>query len=167
TDRPIKGHGTGWKVEQAALAVAGAFYRFDRMKSKAPDAKAALRKVTLLVPNRADIQQGETALARGEAIAEGIALTKDLGNLPGNVCTPTYLAEQAQELGKRHGMRVEVLEQKQIEKLGMGCFLAVARGSRQPPKLIVVEYQGGKRGAAPVALVGKGITFDTGGIPIK
>src|SRR6202008_1170685 len=91
----------------------------------------------------------------------------DLGTLPGNYCTPAYLAEQAQELGKRYGIRVEVLEQKDIEKLGMGCFLAVARGSRQPPKFIVLEYQGGKRDAPPVALVGKGITFDTGGISIK
>jgi leucyl aminopeptidase len=104
---------------------------------------------------------------RGLAIAEGTKFAKDLGNLPGNYCTPTYLAEQALELGKRHGIRVDVLEQKDIEKLGMGCFLAVARGSREPPKLIVLEYQGGKRGAAPVALVGKGITFDTGGISIK
>ncbi len=83
------------------------------------------------------------------------------------MCTPTYLAEQAQELGKRHGLRVEVIEQKEIEKLGMGAFLAVARGSRQPPKFIVLEYHGGKRDAPPVALVGKGITFDTGGISIK
>jgi len=101
------------------------------------------------------------------AIAEGMALAKDLGNLPGNHCTPTYLAEQAVDLGKRHGIKVEVLEQKDCEKLGMGCFLAVARGSSQPPKFIVMEYQGGKRDEPPVALVGKGITFDTGGISIK
>jgi leucyl aminopeptidase len=121
----------------------------------------------LHVPRRSEISAGEQAAARAMAIAEGIAFAKDLGNLPGNHCTPTYLAEQAVEMGKRQGVKVEVLEQKDLEKLGMGCFLAVARGSRQPPKLIVMEYHGGKREAPPVALVGKGITFDTGGISIK
>ena len=163
----VKRRDTSWKVEQAVLGLMEGLYRFDRLKSKAPEAKRALRKVTLVVADRAEVAEGETAADRGRAIAEGVALAKDLGNLPGNVCTPTYLAEQAVELGKRHGIRVEVLEQKEMEKLGMGCFLAVARGSRQPPKLIVMEYQGGARNAPPVALVGKGITFDTGGISIK
>jgi leucyl aminopeptidase len=83
------------------------------------------------------------------------------------VCTPTYLGEQAIELGKQHGLKVEVLEQKEIEKLGMGCFLAVAKGSKQPPRFIVMEYWGARKEEPPVALVGKGITFDTGGISIK
>ncbi len=167
TDLTVKGRDIAWKVEQAVLCVMEGIYRFDRMKSKPPEIKRALRKVVLHVANRDEIAQGQPAVNRGLAIAEGMKFAKDLGNLPGNYCTPTYLAEQAQELGKRHGIRVDVLEQKDIEKLGMGCFLAVARGSREPPKLIVLEYQGGKRGAAPVALVGKGITFDTGGISIK
>ncbi len=167
TDLPLKRRDTGWKVEQAVLAISEGLYRFDRLKTKANEAKRALRKVVLHVARRNEIAEGESAVARGQAIAEGVALTKDLGNLPGNICTPTYLAEQAQELGKRHGLKVEVLEQRDMEKLGMGCFLAVARGSRQPPKLIVMEYSGGKRDAPPVALVGKGVTFDTGGISIK
>jgi leucyl aminopeptidase len=167
TDLPLKRRDMGWKVEHAVLAVKEGVYRFDRLKSKPPESKRALRKVILHVSKRAEIAEGEIALERGQAIAEGIALAKDLGNLPGNVCTPAYLAEQAQELGKRHGLKVEVLERKEIEKLGMNCFLAVAQGSVQPPKLITIEYQGGKRDAAPVALVGKGITFDTGGISIK
>ena len=167
TELPLKRRDTAWKVEHAVIAVTEGFYRFDRMKSKAPEAKRSLRKVTLHVGKRGDIPEGETALARGEAIAEGMALAKDLGNLPGNVCTPAYLAEQAIDLGKRHGLKVEILEKKDIERLGMGSFLAVAQGSTQPPKLIVMEYQGGKRDAPPVALVGKGITFDTGGISIK
>jgi leucyl aminopeptidase len=87
--------------------------------------------------------------------------------MPGNLCTPTYLAHQALEVGKRHGFTVEILERKDIEQLGMGAFLAVARGSLQPPKLIVMEYHGGDPGAQPVVLVGKGITFDAGGISIK
>ena len=167
TDLALKRRDTAWKVEHAVLSVTEGVYRFDRLKSKPADSKRALRKVTLHVSKRSEIGEGDIALARGQAIAEGITLAKDLGNLPGNICTPTHMAEQAQELGKRHGIRVEVLEQKELEKLGMGSFLAVARGSTQPPKLIVFEYHGGKRDAPPIALVGKGITFDTGGISIK
>jgi leucyl aminopeptidase len=167
TDLPLKRRDTAWKVEHAVLAVKDGVYRFDRLKSKPPEAKRALRKVTLHVSTRAEATDAEIGLQRGEAIAEGITLAKDLGNLPGNICTPTYLAEQAQELGKRHGMKVQVLDRKEIEKLGMHSFLAVAQGSTQPPKFITLEYQGGKRDAPPVALVGKGITFDTGGISIK
>jgi leucyl aminopeptidase len=167
TDLALKRRDTAWKVEHAVIAVGEGAYRFDRMKSKPPEAKRALRKVTMHVSKRSEIAEGETAMERGQAIADGVAFAKDLGNLPGNICTPSYLAEQAQEMGKRNGIKVEVLEQKDIEKLGMGSFLAVARGSRQPPKLIVLEYQGGKRDAPPIALVGKGITFDTGGISIK
>jgi leucyl aminopeptidase len=167
TDVPVKRREIGWKVEQAVLAIMDGVYRFDRMKSKQPENKRTLRKVVLQVAKRNEITEGETAIERALAIAEGIALAKDLGNLPGNYCTPTYLGEQAIELGKRHGIKVEVLEQKDIEKLGMGSFLAVAKGSSQAPKLIVFEYNGGKKDAPPVALVGKGITFDTGGISIK
>ncbi|APV51704.1 leucyl aminopeptidase [Betaproteobacteria bacterium GR16-43] len=167
TDLPLKKRDTGWKVEQAVLCIMDGVYRFDRMKSKASETKRALRRVVLHVARRNEIAEGETAVIRGQAIAEGIALTKDLGNLPANICTPTYLAEQAQELAKRHGMKADILEQKDLEKLGMGSFLAVARGSRQPPKLIVLEYHGGARDAQPVAIVGKGVTFDTGGISIK
>jgi len=167
TDLPVKRRDTSWKVEQAVLCIMDGVYRFDRLKSKASETKRALRKVVLHVARRNEIAEGETSIARGQAIAEGVSLAKDLGNLPGNICTPTYLAEQAQEIGKRHGIKVEVLEQKDMEKLGMGSFLAVARGSRQPPKLIVMEYHGGAREQRPVALVGKGVTFDTGGISIK
>jgi leucyl aminopeptidase len=167
TDVKVKGRDMDWKVEQAVLAIMEGVYRFDRLKSKQPENKRALKKVSLHVTKRNEIAEGEAALARGEAIAAGMALAKDLGNLPGNYCTPTYLGEQALELGKTHGLRVEVLDRKEIERLGMGSFLAVARGSSQPPRFIVMEYQGGKRDEPPVALVGKGITFDTGGISIK
>jgi leucyl aminopeptidase len=167
TDAALKRRDVGWKIEQAVLAVMEGVYRFDKMKSKPQESKRALKKIVLHVAKRTEIAEGEMAIARGVAIGEGISFAKDLGNMPANYCTPTYLGEQAIELGKRHGLRVEVLEQAQIEKLGMGSFLAVARGSVQPPKLIVMEYQGGKRDDPPVALVGKGITFDTGGISIK
>jgi leucyl aminopeptidase len=166
-DVAVKRHDVAWKCEQIVAAVMEGTYRFDRMKSKPAEAKRALRKVVINVAQRNDAAAAEPAVTRAVAIAEGVAFAKDLGNLPGNVCTPTYLAEQAQELGKRAGIKVEVIDQKELEKLGMGCFLAVARGSKQPPKFIVLEYQGGERNSPPVALVGKGITFDTGGISIK
>src|SRR5690606_26072327 len=102
------------------------------------------------------------------AIGRGMSLARDLGNLPGNICTPTYLAEQAQELAKRlPSIRTEVLDQPELEKLKMGAFLSVARGSRQPPKLIVMHYRGGSEEERPIVLVGKGLTFDAGGISLK
>src|SRR4051812_10857047 len=167
-DLPLKKRDIAWKVEQAVIAFMDASYRFDRLKSKpAADAKKGLKKVTLQVARKADVQEAETASDRAFAIAEGMAFTRDLGNLPGNYCTPTFLAEQAVELGKRHGLKVEVFDQKGIEKLGMGSFLAVAQGSKQPPRFIVLEHRGGRKDEAPVVLVGKGVTFDTGGISIK
>ncbi|MGE5096367.1 MAG: leucyl aminopeptidase [Betaproteobacteria bacterium] len=164
---PVKGRDGAWKIEQAVRAVMEGMYRFDKLKSKPPRAKRALKKVVFHVANRPETSAAEAAIERGTAIAEGITLAKDLGNLPGNICTPTYLAQQARDLAKRHGFKVEILERKDIAKLGMGAFLAVARGSPEPPKLVVMEYHGGARDAQPVVLVGKGITFDTGGISIK
>jgi leucyl aminopeptidase len=96
-----------------------------------------------------------------------MALTRDLGNLPANVCTPTYLAESAVKLAREWKLAVEVLERKDMEKLGMGTLLSVTKGSHQPPKLIVLRYAGAGARERPVVLVGKGITFDTGGISLK
>ncbi|NWG75674.1 MAG: leucyl aminopeptidase, partial [Rubrivivax sp.] len=102
-----------------------------------------------------------------QAIAAGVTLARELANRPGNHCTPTFLAEQAKALAKSHGLKVDVLERKDVEKLGMGAFLAVAQGSHEPLRFVVLRYQGAGKGDAPVVLVGKGITFDTGGISIK
>ena len=138
------------------------------MKSKPPERKAALGKVVLHVAGRGDVAKGESAAARAKAIADGVRLARDLGNLPANVCTPSHLASEARALAKHHGLACEILDQHQMEKLGMGAFLAVARGSHQPPKLIVLKHQGAsKKSEAPVVLVGKGVTFDTGGISLK
>jgi len=167
TDVAVKKRDIDWKVEQAVLLLRESAYRFDRMKSKPSDAKRALRKVALHVESRTDLAAGEAAAARAVAIADGADLARDLGNLPANVCTPTYLASQAEEMAKKHGLRCEVLGEKEIEKLAMGSFLSVAQGSRQPPRFIVLEHAGGKKGSAPVVLVGKGVTFDTGGISLK
>ena len=168
TDVKVRRRDTAFMVEQAVLGIMDGMYRFDRMKSKPTETKRALRKVTLHVARRGDIATGEAAAARAKAIAEGVHLARDLGNLPANICTPSYLAAEAHELAKHHGLECEVLDQKDLEKLGMGAFLAVARGSRQPPKLIVLEHRGAKKkDSPPVVLVGKGVTFDTGGISIK
>jgi leucyl aminopeptidase len=164
---PVNGRDGAWKIEQAVLTVMDGMYRFDKLKSEPPKRKRALTKVVLHVTDRSEASAAETAIHRAVAIAEGITLAKDLGNLPANVCTPTYLAEQARELGHQHGFEVKILDHKGIEQLGMNALLAVAGGSRQPPKLIVMEYHAGAREALPVVLVGKGITFDTGGLSIK
>jgi leucyl aminopeptidase len=164
----VNGRDPAWKIEQAVLAVMDGLYRFDRLKSRPRrERQRALGKVVLHCADGAPASATEAAVDRAVAIGEGVTLAKDLGNMPGNLCTPTYLARQARELGERHGFTVNILEQPELEQLGMHSFLAVARGSRQPPKLIVMEYHGGAPGAQPVVLVGKGITFDAGGISIK
>ena len=163
----VKGRDMAWKLRHTVEAVEMALYRFDQLKSHKPDKKRPLRKLVLSVGKRSELASGETAVQRGLAISAGMTLARDLGNLPGNICTPTYLADQARALGQQYGMQTTVLERADMEKLGMGSLLSVARGSRQPPKLIVLEYKGGKDGEPPVALVGKGLTFDAGGISIK
>jgi leucyl aminopeptidase len=167
TELPVKKRDIAWKIEQAVIASTESVYRFDRLKSKHDEVRRPLRRLVLSVPRRNELAIGEEAVQRGIAIAEGMNLAKDLGNLPGNICTPSYLAEQAQELARTHKLKIEVLEQKDMEALKMGALLSVAKGSRQPPKLIVLEYRGGDEKRKPIALVGKGITFDAGGISLK
>ncbi len=167
TELNVRRRSVEWRVEQAVLVAMEAVYRFDRMKSKHEEVRRPLRKVTLSVQRRNEIASCEEAARRGQAIAQGMNFAKDLGNLPGNVCTPTYLADQARGLANTYDIQVEVLEQAELEKLGMGAFLSVAKGSRQPPKLIVLRYEGAGKPAKPLVLVGKGITFDAGGISLK
>ncbi|MDB5812732.1 MAG: leucyl aminopeptidase, partial [Betaproteobacteria bacterium] len=154
----VKQRDLGWRAAQAAIAAADSTYRFDRMKSKRESARG-VRHLTLLVAERGALAAAETGMNQGAAIALGMSLAKDLGNLPPNVCTPSYLAQSARDLGKQYKLSVQVLERKDMEKLGMGSLLSVARGSDEPPKLIVVKYDGGPRGEKPYALVGKGVTF--------
>jgi leucyl aminopeptidase len=152
-------------AQALAGAVAEATYVYRHTKPSAPPA-STLASVTLL-GERADTPALQHGLARGQAIAEGVALARECANRPANHCTPSFLAAQARALARAHGLKVEVLERKDVEKLGMGAFLAVAQGSHEPLRFIVLRYQGAGRGAAPLVLVGKGITFDTGGISIK
>ena len=145
-------------------------YRFGvrqpAMKFKVKD-KADTFKHLVFAGNNACAKELKAAVEQGIAMVEGMHLAKDLGNLPPNICTPTYLAKTAQGLAKKVGLKVEVLGRKQLEALGMGSFLSVAQGSETPPQFIVMRHQGGKAGEAPIVLVGKGITFDTGGISLK
>ncbi|TXH86918.1 leucyl aminopeptidase [Thauera aminoaromatica] len=166
-DAELSGRDMAWRLQQAARILADGAYRFDALKSdKKTRKERGAKKLCLLVSCELGAEL-DTAVLQGHAIASGMALAKDLGNLPGNHCTPTHLAETAESLGKQYKFDVEVLERDDMEKLGMGSFLSVARGSHQPPKFIVMHYKGGKAKAKPVVLVGKGITFDTGGISLK
>jgi leucyl aminopeptidase len=173
----------GGGAQHAAVAVAGAgdlgtahgeavvaafeeaTYLYGATKPSAGPAPK-LARVTVLC-GKAEDKAVAAGLARGRAIAEGVRLARECANRPGNVCTPGYLAEQAKRLGKEHGLKVEVLDRKDCVKLGMGSFMAVAQGSDEPPKFIVARYQGAGKDDAPLVLVGKGITFDSGGISIK
>jgi leucyl aminopeptidase len=151
---------------QIAELTGAALYRVNDLKSAKKPPAAALKKV-LAGPVR---KAGAAArgLSHGAAIAAAASVQRDLANLPANVCTPVFLAEQARALAKREkNLRVKVLDGPAIRREKMGCLLAVSQGSHQPPRFIVLEYQGAKKEQAAVVLVGKGVTFDTGGISLK
>ncbi len=144
-----------------------AMYSFNQCKSDSEN-KHSLKKLTLMLSDGREKKRAEQGVEHGKAIAAAVNMTKDMGNLPGNICTPTYLANQAKVLNRKsRKLKVEILEEAQMKKLKMGSLLSVSKGSRQPAKLIVMEYQGGKPKTKPVVLVGKGLTFDAGGISLK
>jgi len=156
----------GWLLRQAVFIASGQAFRSDSLKSK-PAETAKLKHITFafLDKPQASLKEG---VARSAAAARGMALAKALGNLPGNICTPSYLAAQALALAKAHKkIKTTVLDENDMRKLGMGALLAVTRGSEQPAKLITLEYSGADKKQKPVVLVGKGITFDSGGISLK
>jgi len=161
-DQPL-----AWNVRQAVLGAREAFYRFDRLKTQKKAPAPALESLTLALSGAPVTLPAQRALKEAVATAEGVDLARTLGNLPSNICTPSYLAAEAKKLARQFKLGVEVLERRDMEKLGMGALLAVTQGSRQPPKLIVLRYQGAAKSSKPLVLVGKGITFDTGGISLK
>ncbi len=162
----VKGRDAYGKARLMVETLADGGYVFDRFKSQKAEPRA-LKKITLLV-EKTDQAEVERGSLHAQAIANGMAFTRDLGNLPPNLCHPSFIAEEAKALAKAHkNLKVEVLDEKKLKELGAGAFLAVAQGSEQPPRMIVLNYQGGKKDEQPFALVGKGITFDTGGISIK
>ncbi len=155
-------------IHIATIALLNAQYRFAAYKSKKPRS-SSIKTFSFglngtFEPSTKTAQQ---ALANAQSLVKGITLCRELGNLPGNVCTPTYLAEQAKKMAKAPRVSVKVIDEKSFASMGMGAFLSVAKGSEQAAKLICVNYQGGKKDEKPHVLVGKGITFDTGGISLK
>lgn len=173
TETAVRKRNVAWRIRQAVIVAQEAVYRFNQFKSK-DDAPRPLGAISFCVEQKETLKLAEEALAQGMAIAEGVALARDLGNLPGNVCTPTYLADTALQMSKDHGLECQILERADMETLKMHALLSVAKGSHQPPKMIVLQYRGirvGKSGdksaGKPVVLIGKGITFDSGGISLK
>ena len=155
-----------WKLRTAALAADHQSYRYTRtFKPKDGPHKPVLASMQF---SGTDEAANARALAEAGAIADGVRFARELGNLPPNICNPAYIAEQARQIAAAHdGVTVEVLEREEMARLGMGSLLGVAQGSANPPKLIVLRWQGGDAAARPHALVGKGITFDSGGISLK
>lgn len=163
----VKGKSLPWKIRHHAEAAMEAVYRFDQFMSK-KESTPSLKELTLRLSNIKETKACESTLRQALAIAVGVALTKHLANMPSNICTPAYLAEQAKQLAKAHRLvTAKVLDEKAMKKLGMGALLAVAKGSTEKPRLICLKYQGAAKTKAPVALVGKGVTFDTGGNSLK
>ncbi|NHN39623.1 leucyl aminopeptidase [Pseudomaricurvus alcaniphilus] len=157
-----------WKAQQVAKLLSDACYRFNQLKSEKGPAVSLKKALYLLADKNPTVAAINKAMATGAAIAAGMALAKDLGNLPGNVCTPRYLTSEAKKLARGQAkMTAKALNEKQMRELGMGSLLSVSAGSDEEAQLIVMEYNGGKKTDKPVVLVGKGITFDTGGISLK
>ncbi|MZH05245.1 MAG: leucyl aminopeptidase [Nitrospinae bacterium] len=166
-----KGKG-GFYGELASAVAEGAglaLYRFENYKSKndKDDPPSRVEKLTLLTPSKSRQAATEKAIVRAEKIVDAVHTARDLISHPGNTVTPTYLAEHAKKIARKNKLTCKVLGKKEMEKLGMGSLLGVAQGSDQPPALIVLEYKGAAKNKAPTAIVGKGITFDTGGISLK
>ena len=165
-DADVTAQSRQWKTRQIIEVFSDALYQFTALKSN-KETDSIIEKICISSPV-AELGFAESGLLQGKAIAEGINLTKLLGDLPGNICTPTYLAEQAIELGKKYpSLKVSVLEETDMAQLGMGALLSVSRGSRQPAKLITLDYRGGEDNTKPIVLIGKGLTFDAGGISLK
>jgi leucyl aminopeptidase len=172
--RQRTGPNSVWRIRQATLIAQEVSYRFDYYKSESGKEESRKRtsgrtldKLTFIVERRNELAIAEAALAQGRAIAEGISFARDLGNQPANICTPEYLAETARRMASELKLKCEVFGSRELEKLGMHALLAVAKGSQQEPRFIVLRYQGAEESAAPLVLVGKGVTFDSGGISLK
>jgi len=166
TELTIKNQKLAWKVNQITQAIGDGYYRFEQFKTEKEPLK--FPEFALYLPDPKQRHACEKAIETGEIIANAVAFTKNLANLPSNICTPSFLADQAKDLGKLYkNLSIKILDEPEMRKLGMGALLAVAQGSAEPPKFICVEYHGAAKSKAPVALVGKGVTFDSGGNSLK
>lgn len=157
-----------YRARTVVELIAQARYQIPDLKSARKPRPARLARVTLLAADRSAATAMQRAIVHGEGIAAGSAVAKDLANLPANICTPTYLGKVAQGLAKSHRkIHTRVLAEPELKRLKMGSLLSVTRGTAEPARLIVVEYRGAAASHAPIALVGKGVTFDSGGISLK
>ena len=164
----VTGQNSEWMVSQTGELAATTTYAFDQFKSKDNKKAVNLTKVTFLANDKKSHTALSSAATTAQAIANGMDTTRTLGNLPGNECPPAYLAKEAKKIARgQKKLSIKVIEEKEMKELGMGALLSVSAGSDQPAKLIIMEYKGGKKGDAPHILVGKGVTFDTGGISLK
>ncbi len=168
TELNLKGRDLYWKTRMCVEALEEAQYVFDTFKTGGRTEQSHLKRILIDVSSRKHLPNGEMAVKHGLAIAKGQSEAKTLANLPGNVCHPAYLEERARQLAAEYpSLQVEVVSQDELEQMGAGAFVAVAKGSEIPGRLIIMTYRGGRQDDAPIALVGKGITFDTGGISLK
>ena len=167
TEITVKDRDDSWKIQQQVLAFEAATYRFDQFKTLPKTKPAKFSRLSLLLAEKLDGPISAEVKVSGGLI-NGLKLTKDLANTPANFCTPTHLADHAKALGKQFkSISVDVLDEAAMEKLGMGSLLSVSKGSAEPAKLITLKYNGGTKDTKPVVLVGKGVTFDSGGISLK
>ncbi len=163
----IPDHGVRSRIRMHIMQSEDSYYKYDETLSK-KNTPAKLKRIKFLCHQQSQLAQIKQGIEQGKAIATGIITTRQLGNLPGNICTPAYIARAAQNIKKgQTKLSVQVLDEPAMKKLGMGALLSVSAGSAQPARLVTLQYRGGKRGSKPIVLVGKGITFDTGGISLK
>ena len=156
-----------WKIRQSVLSIEDMLYEYSTTKSKSKKQKKPLATFNFLVSTKKDLMAAKKGINEGIAIASGIKIAKDLGNLPGNICVPSYIANKTKSINqKTKSIKTKIYAESAIKKLKMGAFLSVSQGSKEPARLIVIEYKGHQKDK-PYVLVGKGITFDTGGISIK
>ncbi|NIF21390.1 leucyl aminopeptidase [Candidatus Pantoea multigeneris] len=169
TELHVKGRNTYWKVRQAVETSKEALYNFDQLKSNRVEPRRPLRKLVFNVPTRRELTSGERAIQHGLAVAAGVRAAKDLGNMPPNICNAAYLASQARQLADGFkNVTTRVIGEQQMKELGMNAYLAVGAGSQNESLMSVIEYKGNPDAEArPIVLVGKGLTFDAGGISIK
>lgn len=168
TELHVKGRDIYWKVRQAVETTQDTLYTFMQLKTKKREPRRPLRKIVFNVPTRRELTVGEKAVDHGLAIANGMKTTKDVANMPPNICNAKYLLEQAQVLEQQFdSLTVEAVGEAQMAELGMNSYLAVGRGSVNESIMTIMHHNGGPKGQAPIVLVGKGLTFDSGGISIK
>ena len=165
----VKGRDTYWKVRHAVETTQDCLYVFDRLKSKKDETRRPLRKLVFNVPTRRELTLGERAIEHGMAVSAGMHLCRDVANMPPNICNPAYLASQARQLAEVHeNLHVSTVGEEQMAKLGMNSYLAVGRASANESIMTVMEYKGAVDNTEkPIVLIGKGLTFDSGGISLK